>query len=188
MSGSNRAGQFYRCGVGNLYGPAATTTDCHATSTYCRKVFERFTIPSRRVLVLAQEEARLLNHSSIGTEHLFLGLMREGGGPAVQVLTSLGISFEGVRGKVEETFSMMGPPPEGSPGFTPRAKQVLEFSLREALQLNQSFIGTEHLLLGLVRESEGVGANILVSLGADLATVRQQVIKLISAGHNLDDA
>jgi hypothetical protein len=151
-------------------------------------VFERFTNQSRRVLVLAQEEARLLNHSFIGTEHILLGLIHEGGGLAAQALASLGISLEGVREKVQETFGMTGTPPSGSPPFTPRAKKVLELALREAVQLNQSFIGTEHLLLGLVREGEGVAANILVSLGADLGLVRHEVMNLMSAGQSPDDA
>jgi Clp amino terminal domain, pathogenicity island component len=149
-------------------------------------MFERFTNGSRRVLVLAQEEARLLDHSFIGTEHLLLGLLHEGG-LAAQALASLGISLEGTRAKVQETVGMAGTPPSGSPPFTPRAKKVLELSLREALQRNQSYIGTEHLLLGLVREGEGVAANVLVSLGADLGSVRQAVITLMSAGHGPDD-
>jgi len=137
--------------------------------------------------VQAQEEARLLNHSFIGTEHILLGLISEGDGLAAQTLASLQISLEGARKKVEETIDMAGTPPSGSPPFTPRAKKVLELSLREAIQLNQSYIGTEHLLLGLVREGKGVAANILVSLGADLGSVRQEVVKLMSAGQGPDD-
>jgi ATP-dependent Clp protease ATP-binding subunit ClpC len=121
-------------------------------------VFERFTDRARRVLVLAQEEARLLNHSFIGTEHILLGLIHEGEGVAAKALESLGISLEAVREKVEETIGMAGTAPSGSPPFTPRAKKVLELSLREALQLGHSYIGTEHMLLGLVREGEGVAA------------------------------
>jgi len=132
------------------------------------------------VLVLAQEEARLLNHSFIGTEHILLGLIHEGEGVAAKALEQLGISLEAVREKVEETIGLSGTAPTGSPPFTPRAKKVLELSLREALQLGHNYIGTEHMLLGLVREGEGVAAQVLVSLGADLARVRQQVIQLLS--------
>jgi ATP-dependent Clp protease ATP-binding subunit ClpC len=132
------------------------------------------------VLVLAQEEARLLNHSFIGTEHILLGLIHEGEGVAAKALEQLGISLEAVREKVEETIGLSGSAPSGSPPFTPRAKKVLELSLREALQLGHNYIGTEHMLLGLVREGEGVAAQVLVSLGADLARVRQQVIQLLS--------
>jgi ATP-dependent Clp protease ATP-binding subunit ClpC len=143
-------------------------------------VFERFTDRARRVLVLAQEEARLLNHSFIGTEHILLGLIHEGEGVAAKALEQLGISLEAVREKVEETIGLSGNAPTGSPPFTPRAKKVLELSLREALQLGHNYIGTEHMLLGLVREGEGVAAQVLVSLGADLSRVRQQVIQLLS--------
>ena len=132
--------------------------------------------------MLAQEEARLLNHSFIGTEHILLGLIHEGEGVAAKALESLGISLEAVREKVEETIGMAGTAPSGSPPFTPRAKKVLELSLREALQLGHSYIGTEHMLLGLVREGEGVAATVLVSLGADLGRVRQQVIQIITGG------
>jgi ATP-dependent Clp protease ATP-binding subunit ClpC len=132
------------------------------------------------VLVLAQEEARLLNHSFIGTEHILLGLIHEGEGLAAKALESLGISLEAVREKVEETIGPAGSAPTGSPPFTPRAKKVLELSLREALQLGHNYIGTEHMLLGLVREGEGVAAQVLQSLGADLPRVRQQVIQLLS--------
>ena len=148
-------------------------------------MFERFTDRARRVLVLAQEEARLLNHSFIGTEHILLGLIHEGEGVAAKALESLGISLEAVREKVEETIGMAGTAPSGSPPFTPRAKKVLELSLREALQLGHSYIGTEHMLLGLVREGEGVAATVLVSLGADLGRVRQQVIQLLD-GHGAE--
>jgi ATP-dependent Clp protease ATP-binding subunit ClpC len=132
------------------------------------------------VLVLAQEEARLLNHNFIGTEHILLGLIHEGEGVAAKALESLGISLEAVREKVEETIGPAGSSTTGSPPFTPRAKKVLELSLREALQLGHNYIGTEHMLLGLVREGEGVAAQVLVSLGADLSRVRQQVIQLLS--------
>ncbi|MGH9120683.1 MAG: Clp protease N-terminal domain-containing protein, partial [Acidimicrobiales bacterium] len=143
-------------------------------------MFERFTDRARRVLVLAQEEARLLNHSFIGTEHILLGLIHEGEGVAAKALEQLGISLEAVREKVEETIGLSGTAPTGSPPFTPRAKKVLELSLREALQLGHNYIGTEHMLLGLVREGEGVAAQVLVNLGADLSRVRQQVIQLLS--------
>jgi ATP-dependent Clp protease ATP-binding subunit ClpC len=143
-------------------------------------LFERFTDRARRVLVLAQEEARLLNHNFIGTEHILLGLIHEGEGVAAKALESLGISLEAVREKVEETIGPAGSSTTGSPPFTPRAKKVLELSLREALQLGHNYIGTEHILLGLVREGEGVDAQVLVNLGADLSRVRQQVIQLLS--------
>ncbi len=132
------------------------------------------------MLTLAQEEARLLNHSFIGTEHLLLGLIHEGDGVGAQALRSLGISLEAVREKVEETIGMAGTAPSDSPPFTPRAKKVLELSLREALQLNHNYIGTEHILLGLVREGEGVAATVLISLGADPGRVRHEVVTLMS--------
>src|SRR5216683_671344 len=143
-------------------------------------MFERFTDRARRVVVLAQEEARLLNHNFIGTEHLLLGLIHEGEGVAAKALEQLGISLEAVREKVEETMGAPTTAAGGSPPFTPRAKKVLELSLREALQLGHNYIGTEHMLLGLVREGEGVAAQVLVNLGADLSRVRQQVIQLLS--------
>ena len=142
-------------------------------------MFERFTDRARRVLVLAQEEARLLDHNFIGTEHLLLGLIQEGDGVAGQALLALGIDLEATRTIVEETIGT-GHGSTGSPPFTPRAKKVLELSLREALQLGHNYIGTEHILLGLVREGEGVAAQTLVSLGADLPIVRQQVIQMLS--------
>src|SRR4030088_155041 len=131
-------------------------------------------------MVLAQEEARLLNHNFIGTEHLLLGLIHEGEGVAAKALEQLGISLEAVREKVEETMGAPTTAAGGSPPFTPRAKKVLELSLREALQLGHNYIGTEHILLGLVREGEGVAAQVLVKLGADLNRVRQQVLQLLS--------
>jgi hypothetical protein len=143
-------------------------------------MFERFTDRARRVLVLAQEEARLLDHNFIGTEHILLGLIHEGDGVAAKALEGLGISLEAVRQRVGETIAPAETATNASPPFTPRAKKVLELSLREALQLGHNFIGTEHLLLGLVREGEGVAASVLVSLGADLSRVRQQVITLLS--------
>ncbi|MET0627066.1 MAG: ATP-dependent Clp protease ATP-binding subunit [Acidimicrobiia bacterium] len=143
-------------------------------------MFERFTDRARRVVVLAQEEARLLNHNYIGTEHILLGLIHEGEGVAAKALESLGISLEAVRAQVEEIIGHGGAAPSGHIPFTPRAKKVLELSLREALQLGHNYIGTEHILLGLIREGEGVAAQVLVKLGADLSRVRQQVIQLLS--------
>jgi ATP-dependent Clp protease ATP-binding subunit ClpC len=143
-------------------------------------MFERFTDRARRVVVLAQEEARLLSHSYIGTEHILLGLIHEGEGVAAKALESLGISLEAVRSQVEEIIGQGGSSPSGHIPFTPRAKKVLELSLREALQLGHNYIGTEHILLGLIREGEGVAAQVLVKLGADLSRVRQQVIQLLS--------
>src|SRR6267154_5104634 len=143
-------------------------------------MFERFSQRARQVVVLAQEEARLLNHNFIGTEHILLGLIHEGEGVAAKALESLGISLEAVREKVEETIGPAGSSPTGSPPFTPRAKKVLELSLREALQLGHNYIGTEHILLGLIREGEGVAAQVLQKLGADLNRVRQTVIQLLS--------
>ncbi len=143
-------------------------------------MFERFTDRARRVVVLAQEEARLLSHSYIGTEHILLGLIHEGEGVAAKALESLGISLEAVRNQVEEMIGQGGSSPSGHIPFTPRAKKVLELSLREALQLGHNYIGTEHILLGLIREGEGVAAQVLVKLGADLSRVRQQVIQLLS--------
>src|SRR3989454_1800715 len=143
-------------------------------------MFERFTDRARRVVVLAQEEARLLNHNYIGTEHILLGLISEGEGVAAKALESLGISLEAVRQQVEEIIGTGSSSPQGHIPFTPRAKKVLELSLREALQLGHNYIGTEHILLGLIREGEGVAAQVLVKLGADLNRVRQQVLQLLS--------
>ncbi|MEX1909168.1 ATP-dependent Clp protease ATP-binding subunit [Janibacter sp. Y6] len=143
-------------------------------------MFERFTDRARRVVVLAQEEARLLNHNYIGTEHILLGLIHEGEGVASKALESLGISLEQVREQVQDIIGPGQQAPSGHIPFTPRAKKVLELSLREALQLGHNYIGTEHILLGLIREGEGVAAQVLVKLGADLGRVRQTVIQLIS--------
>ncbi|MBU6147695.1 MAG: ATP-dependent Clp protease ATP-binding subunit [Actinomycetales bacterium] len=143
-------------------------------------MFERFTDRARRVVVLAQEEARMLNHNYIGTEHILLGLIHEGEGVAAKSLESLNISLEAVRQQVEEIIGQGQQAPSGHIPFTPRAKKVLELSLREALQLGHNYIGTEHILLGLIREGEGVAAQVLVKLGADLNRVRQQVIQLLS--------
>jgi ATP-dependent Clp protease ATP-binding subunit ClpC len=142
-------------------------------------MYEQFTDRARRAVVLAQEEARMLNHNYIGTEHILLGLIHEGDGVGAKALESLGISLDTVRQQVEEIIGrgqqlLSGPIP-----FTPRSKKVLELSLREALQLGHKYIGTEHILLGLIREGDGVAAQVLVTLGADLNRVRQQVIQLL---------
>jgi len=128
-------------------------------------VFERFTDGARRVVVLAQEEARLQNHNYIGTEHLLLGLIHEDKGVAAKALESLDISLEAVRSKVEEIVGHGDQAPSGHIPFTPRAMKVLDLSLREALQLGHNYIGTEHILLGLIREGDGVAAQVLVKLG-----------------------
>ncbi|MCW2780560.1 MAG: clpB 1 [Marmoricola sp.] len=143
-------------------------------------MFERFTDRARRVVVLAQEEAKMLNHNYIGTEHILLGLIHEGEGVAAKALESLGISLDSVREQVQDIIGQGQQQPTGHIPFTPRAKKVLELSLREALQLGHNYIGTEHILLGLIREGEGVAAQVLVKLGADLNRVRQQVIQLLS--------
>ena len=139
-------------------------------------MFERFTDRARRVIVLAQEEARMLNHNYIGTEHILLGLIHEGEGVAAKALESMGISLEDVRREVEEIIGQGSQPHTGHIPFTPRAKKVLELSLREGLQMGHKYIGTEFLLLGLIREGDGVAAQVLTKLGADLPRVRQQVI------------
>jgi len=147
-----------------------------------RSMFEQFTDRARRAVVEAQEEARMLNHNYIGTEHILLGLLHEGEGIAAKALESLGISLDAVRQQVEE---IIGPGQQALSGhipFTPHAKKVLELSLREALQLGHKYIGTEHILLGLIREGDGVAAQVLVRLGCDLNRVRQQVIQLLH-GH-----
>jgi ATP-dependent Clp protease ATP-binding subunit ClpC len=143
-------------------------------------VFERFTDRARRAVVLAQEEARMLNHDYIGTEHLLLGLVREYDGVAGKALASLDISVQAVRQQVEEIVGRGQAAPRGHIPFTPRAKKVLELALREALQLGHSYIGTEHILLGLIREGEGVAAQVLQKLGVDLHRARQAVIQLLS--------
>jgi Clp amino terminal domain, pathogenicity island component/UvrB/uvrC motif len=142
-------------------------------------MFERFTDRARRVVTLAQEEARMLHHDYIGTEHILLGLIHEGRGVAARALESLGISLGAVRQQVEEIIGQGQQATPGSIPFTPRAKKVLELSLREALQLGHNYIGTEHILLGLIREGHGVAAQVLAKLGADLDRVRQQVIQLL---------
>src|SRR4051794_26965595 len=145
-------------------------------------LFERFTDRARRVVVLAQEEARLLNHNYIGTEHILLGLIREGEGIAAKALEQLDISLERVRTDVERRIGAGGSAPTGHIPFTPRAKVALELSLRESLELGHNYIGTEHILLGLVREGEGVAAEVLKGLGADLGTVRRITVDLLSGG------
>jgi ATP-dependent Clp protease ATP-binding subunit ClpC len=144
-------------------------------------MFERFTDRARRAVVLAQEEARMLNHNYIGTEHILLGLIHEGEGVAARVLASMHVSLAAVRRQVEE---IVGEGPAATAGhipFTPRAKKVLELSLREALQLGHNYIGTEHILLGLIREGEGVAAQVLQKLGADLQATRREVVQTLSA-------
>ena len=141
-------------------------------------MFERFTDGARRVVVLAQDEARMLNHNYIGTEHILLGLIHEGG-VAARALESLGISLDAVRQQVEQIIGRGQQAPSGHIPFTPRAKKVLELSLRESLQLGHGYIGTEHILLGLIREGDGVAAQVLVKLGADLNRVRQRVTQLL---------
>jgi Clp amino terminal domain, pathogenicity island component len=143
-------------------------------------MFERFTDRGRRVVVLAQEEARLLNHNYIGTEHILLGLIHEGEGVAARTLTALDISLEAVRAQVEEIVGQGQSAPTGHIPFTPRAKKVLELSLREAMNLGHNYIGTEHILLGLIREGEGVAAQVLLKLGAGLDRVRQVVVQLLA--------
>jgi ATP-dependent Clp protease ATP-binding subunit ClpC len=145
-------------------------------------MFERFTDRARRVVVLAQEEARMLNHNYVGTEHILVALIREGGGVAAQALESLGITEEAARQQVEE---VVGPgqtgPQRGHLPFTPRAKKMLQLSLREAIALGHGYIGTEHILLGLVRGDDGATMRVLNGLGVDPNRVRQQVIQLVSA-------
>ncbi len=142
-------------------------------------MFERFTDQARRVVVLAQEEARRLDHNYIGTEHILLGLIREGDGIAAKTLESLEISLDAVRQKVEDIIGHGKKTPSGHIPFTPRSKKVLELSLRESLELRHDYIGTEHVLLGLIREGEGVAARVLRDLGAQLTAVRERVLELM---------
>jgi Clp amino terminal domain, pathogenicity island component/UvrB/uvrC motif len=145
-------------------------------------MFERFTDQARRIVVLAQEEARMLNHGNIGTEHILLALIREGTGTAARALAALGITEEAARQQVEE---IIGPGrqdrPRGHIPFTPRGKKTLELSLREAIALGNNFIGTEHILLALLREGENPATQVLNRLGADPASVRQEVIRRVHA-------
>jgi ATP-dependent Clp protease ATP-binding subunit ClpC len=143
-------------------------------------MFERFTDKARRVVVLAQEESRLMNHNYIGTEHILLGLLHEGEGVGAKALESMDISLDAVRQQVEKMIGQGETAPTAHIPFTPRAKKVLELSLRESKQLGHNYIGTEHILLGLIREGEGVAAQVLEKLGADPNKVRQQVVKLLS--------
>src|SRR5437764_13439004 len=142
-------------------------------------MFERFTDRARRVVVLAQEEARLLNHNYIGTEHLLLGLIHEGEGLAAKALESLGVNLDSVRSQVEDMIGVGTATPQGHIPFTPRAKKVLELSLRESLQLGHNYIGTEHILLGLLREGEGVATQVLLKIGLELTKIRQTVLQLM---------
>ena len=150
-------------------------------------MFERFTDRARNVVVLAQQEARLLKHNYIGTEHILLGLARESDGLAAKALDALGIGLEAVREQVVEITGQGQKSPSGHIPFTPRAKKVLELSLREALQFGHNYIGTEHILLGLIREGDGVAAQVLVRLGGDLSAVRQQVIRLLKESPTTDE-
>ncbi len=150
-------------------------------------MFKRFTDRARRVVVQAQEEARMLNHSYIGTEHILLGLIDEGDGIGAKALESLGISLDTVRQQIEEITGRGQHMPSGHIPFTPQAKKVLQLSLRESEQLGHDYIGTEHILLGLLRQGDGVAAQVLVKVGADLNRVRQQVIQLISAWQERPD-
>ena len=143
-------------------------------------MFERFTDRARRVVVFAQDEARMLYHNYIGTEHILLGLLHEGEGVAARALESLGISLDAVRQQVEQVIGRGQHQSSGHIPFTPRAKKVLELSLRESLQLGHTYIGTEHILLGLIREGDGVAAQVLVGLGVDLNRAREQVIGLLA--------
>jgi ATP-dependent Clp protease ATP-binding subunit ClpC len=143
-------------------------------------LFERFTDRAKRVMVLSQEEARMLNHNYIGTEHMLLGLIHEGDGVAAKALETLNISLEAVRREVEEIIGQGQAAPTGHIPFTPRAKKVVELSLRESLQLHHDYIGTEHILLGLIREGDGVAAEILGKLGARLDRVRETVLQELS--------
>jgi len=148
-------------------------------------VFERFTDRARRVIVLAQEEARHLQHHYIGTEHLLLGMLLEGEGAAARALNALGVRREDALREIEQIVPRGTQEPSGHVPFTPRAKKILELSLREALQLGHNYIGTEHLLLALVREGEGVGAQILPKLGPDYSAVRQEVLDELAIGGRL---
>jgi Clp amino terminal domain, pathogenicity island component len=154
----------------------------HADDRMEGGIFERFTNRARNVVKLAQEEARRLDHDHIGTEHVLLGLLGEPEGIGAKALVALGVSLEAVHADVERTIGRGEGAPTGHIPFTPRAKKVLELSLREALKLHHNYIGTEHIVLGLVREGEGVAANILVESGADLPEVRQEVLRLLSTG------
>ena len=174
LSDADSVNEMYRVLVGR-----SEDTDARKAAL---SMFERFTDRARRVVVLAQEEARMLNHDYIGTEHILLGLVREDGGVAGRALESLGITEEAARQQVGEvTGRGQQDPPRGHIPFTPRAKKILQLSMREAIALGHAYIGTEHILLGLVREDDGAAVRVLNGLGADPARVRQQVIRLVSA-------
>ncbi len=143
-------------------------------------MFERFTDRARRVIVLAQEEARELNHNFIGTEHLLLGICREGEGVGARALVSLGVSLVAIREQIVEIIGRGGTQPSGHVPFTPRAKKILELALLEALRLGHEYIGTEHILLGIVREGDGVAAQVLQKRGLTLDVVRQRVIEILA--------
>jgi ATP-dependent Clp protease ATP-binding subunit ClpC len=143
-------------------------------------VFERFTEPARQVIVLAQEEARALKHNYVGTEHILLGLLREKEGLAARVLALLDVTLAEVRAQVAQIIGQGDELEAGQIPFTPRSKKVLELTLREALSLGHNYIGTEHLLLGLVRENEGVASRILLDFGVDAETVRNELIAMLS--------
>lgn len=145
-------------------------------------MFERFTERARQVVVLAQDEARALRHNYIGTEHVLLGLLREDEGVAARVLKELGITLDGARAQVAEIIGRGEEETTGQVPFTPRAKKVLELSLREALSIGHNYIGTEHVLLGLARETEGVGARILLDHGADAEAIRDAVLAALGTG------
>jgi len=147
---------------------------------YDRDRFEKFTERARKVLRLAQEEAQRFQHNYIGTEHLMLGLVREGEGVAAKVLASLGVDLEQVRRAVEDIIGRGDRIVLGEFGLTPRAKKVIEMAVDEARRLNHHYIGTEHLLLGLVGEGEGIAAGVLESLGVDLEKVRTQTIRVLN--------
>jgi len=147
-------------------------------------MFQRFTDRARRVLVYAQEEVRDLDHAFIGTEHVLLGLIREGDGVAAKALDALGVSYDVVREKVTELTELATNSSSGSPPFTPRAKKVMEMSLREAMQLGHSYIGTEHLLLGIVRQGDGAAVRILSDLGVEMSDIQTQVIQLMPSLSN----
>ncbi len=174
--------------TGHGYSHRGASEQAPLTCRETRTLFERFTDRARRVVVLAQEEARLLNHNYIGTEHILLGLIHEGEGVAARALEGMGISLESVRSQVVEIIGQGAQAPSGHIPFTPRAKKVLELSLREALQLGHNYIGTEHILLGLIREGEGVAAQVLQKLGAELHKVRQTVIQLLSGAQGEEPA
>jgi ATP-dependent Clp protease ATP-binding subunit ClpC len=145
-------------------------------------MFERFTDRARRVVVLAQEEARLLDHNYIGPEHILLGLIHEGTGIAARALEGLGLSLDAARQQTEERAGRGKEAQSGHIPFTPKAKRMLELSLREALILGHNYIGTEHILLGILREGDNVATEVLVGMGTDLNQVRQEVMKLVRAG------